>query len=79
MKCPHCGLAHLGRVLETRAFEGVVYRRRYCGSCGRASVTVEDCCPDMKIPGGAYHWKKKAEPTPKAIKSDGAHLAGVWK
>ncbi|MEN9491764.1 MAG: hypothetical protein RJA63_2213, partial [Pseudomonadota bacterium] len=34
MKCPHCKLGTLGKVLETRPQDGVILRRRYCGACG---------------------------------------------
>ena len=75
MKCPHCKLGTLGKVLETRPQDGVILRRRYCGACGGRAVTREDLFPDGVI---SHKWRKPGG-APKPIKGQGEALAGVWK
>lgn len=52
MKCTHCGKPGKALVLETRKdADGVVFRRRSCGHCGRAFATKEvptDTIPDLR-------------------------------
>lgn len=80
MKCPHCGFAGKSPITETRNDIDALYRRRSCGSCGRAFVTCEHAPPGLKMPPQHNNRAPAKPPTPKhqPIRSDGAHLQGVW-
>lgn len=75
MKCPHCKLGTLGKVLETRAQDGVILRRRHCGACGNRTVTREDVFQEGVI---RHAWRKAAEAS-RPIKGNGDALAEAWK
>lgn len=50
MKCPHCDRDSRALVTESRSVNGEVYRRRHCGSCDKAFVTVEAAPPGLRMP-----------------------------
>lgn len=50
MMCPHCHTDGKAPVMETRAVKGEVFRRRGCGHCGRAFVSVENAPPKLRMP-----------------------------
>lgn len=50
MICPHCQLDSKAPVMETRAVKGEVFRRRGCGHCGKAFVSIETAPPKLRMP-----------------------------
>ena len=50
MICPHCQMDSKSPVMETRAVKGEVFRRRGCGQCGKAFVSIETAPPKLRMP-----------------------------
>lgn len=50
MICPHCQMDSKSPVMETRAVKGEVFRRRGCGHCGKAFVSIETAPPKLRMP-----------------------------
>ena len=80
MECPHCGFGGKCPITETRKGSDALFRRRSCGNCGRAFVTCELAPTGLKMPSAHNNRPPAAPPAPKhqPIRSDGAHLQGVW-
>lgn len=77
MKCPNCESLERSKVLETRAGEGAILRRRECSTCGDTFGTREHIDPELRMGAmrpGAY--KRK---TPKAEPEQSKSLWGVWR
>ncbi len=53
MMCPHCHHESKAPVMETRVVKGEVFRRRGCGYCGEAFVTIETAPPGQRMPAEA--------------------------
>ena len=50
MRCPHCNKEGKSTVLESRPYDGQVWRRRMCPKCLKTFVSCETASPDMKMP-----------------------------
>lgn len=84
MKCPHCQKESKAKVLESRLWDGKMWRRRTCSLCFRSFVSVETTDSGLRMPAMAHsrHRLKDVKPKPEdagAIKSDAAHLQGIWR
>lgn len=82
MKCPHCAKDSRALVLESRAHDENLYRRRQCGACGRTFVTEEVAHAEMRLPrpSGPARAKAKHGIQPMGVISgSGLHLHEVWR
>lgn len=84
MKCPHCSKTGRSKVLESRVWDGKVWRRRTCALCLRNFVSTEVAEPDTRMPRETQSRHRVKDPTPKpeqggVITSTGAHLQAVWR
>lgn len=50
MRCPHCNRDKKSQVLESRPFDGQVWRRRLCRLCLKTFVSCETAEPGMTMP-----------------------------
>lgn len=82
MKCPHCQKDTRALVLESRAHEENLYRRRQCGACGKTFVTEEIAHADMRLPrpsGSARANAKHGASVRSVVYGSGRHLQEVWR
>lgn len=78
MRCPHCDHVATHKVVETRKFEGDVYRRRRCSSCSCAFVSVETSDVDMQMPAEVSYYGRERTGKRRERSADGAHLQGIF-
>lgn len=83
MKCPHCLKEGRSKVLESRVWDGKVWRRRTCALCLKNFVSTELAEPGLRMPNETQSRHRVKDPTPKpeerVIRSTAAHLQGVWR
>jgi transcriptional regulator NrdR family protein len=83
VKCPFCESDTKSRVVETRAFEGKVYRRRSCGRCGSSFISAESAPFGMKMPkpvstGRARSAQVRLRKEPEKFKEIQGDLFKAW-
>lgn len=79
MKCPHCDHVASHKVVETRKYEGSVYRRRRCDACSCGFVSVETTDTHMIMPTAVSYHGRAYVPVTKTRRPRGVSLADVWK
>lgn len=73
MKCPHCERDGKMLVSQTITRDGIVYRRRGCGRCGKNFTTTETAQPGLPMP------KPPRLSTPKPAPIQAAGLTDLTK
>lgn len=84
MRCPHCQKEGRSRVLESRTWDGKIWRRRTCPLCLKNFVSVELSEPGTRMPNETQSKFRIKDPTPKPeergpIRSSTEHLQGIWR
>lgn len=84
MRCPHCHKEGRSKVLESRTWDGRVWRRRTCALCLTNFVSMELAEPGTRMPDETQSRHRAKDPKPKPeergpIRSTAAHLQGVWR
>lgn len=78
MKCPHCNATGKSPVMESRQHPEGVLRRRSCGLCFKAYVTLEFADPELRIRRDRPDRLKAAEKA-KELRTTSPALFGVWR
>lgn len=76
MKCPRCLAPNFSKVIETKAQEDDVLRRRYCPHCNQTFVTRE--VPDLTAKLTKNRAPKESEKQFK-VRVTNNDVFGVWK
>lgn len=84
MRCPRCEAVTRSPVVESRAHDGAIWRRRICGACLKSYVTEERGVL-RPMPAQTQSRQRRAaaastQPSPPAgpPRGDGAHLQNLW-
>ena len=76
MMCSRCSRETSSKVLETRNYDGRVWRRRMCAGCLKVFVTVEYADKDLRMPPETQS-KARSKLTDKKQKPPGFQL--TWR